>query len=175
MRIGLDLDDTICGTDIVIRKYVDKYCKEKSLSVNELWDNENIKYDFLNNNLETIYNEAKLKKGVKTSICKLQKKGYKIFIVTARRNKYISIDMKQFINNYLIKNGIKVDDIFIDSKDKVSVCKENNIDIILEDNLYNYNLLVKNKVNAILFDELDIHNDIHNRITKWSDIFNFIK
>ena len=76
MRIGLDLDDTICGTDIVIRKYVDKYCKEKSLSVNELWDNENIKYDFLNNNLETIYNEAKLKKGVKTSICKLQKKGY---------------------------------------------------------------------------------------------------
>lgn len=28
MRIGLDLDDTICSTDIVIRKYVDNYCQK---------------------------------------------------------------------------------------------------------------------------------------------------
>lgn len=175
MKIGLDLDDTICSTDKVIKKYVDKYCKEYSISVDELWINEKTKYDFLNNNLETIYNEAKLKKGVKNTICKLKKGGHKIFIVTARRNKYISMDMKQFISNYLSNKGIEIDGVFIDSKDKVSVCKKNNIDIMLEDNFYNYNLLIQNKVNAILFDELNNHDEIHNRITKWSDIFKFIK
>ncbi len=29
MKIGSDMDDTICSTDKTIRKYVDNYCENK--------------------------------------------------------------------------------------------------------------------------------------------------
>ena len=175
MKIGLDLDDTICSTDKVIRKYVDNYCKKNGIVVDELWSNEVSKKEFLINNLEKIYTEAKIKRGVKTTLNRLKKEGHKLYIITARTNKYMKTDIKSFINDYLNKNNIFVDDIFIDGKDKVDICKNNNIDIILEDNLYNYNLLIKNGINAVLFDEYDIHKEIDARIIKWVSFINFIK
>lgn len=70
---------------------------------------------------------------------------------------------------------LKVDDIFIDGKDKVDICKNNKIDIMLEDNLYNYTLLNDNGINVVLFDEKNIHKEIDNRILKWTSLINFIK
>ena len=175
MRIGLDLDDTICSTDIVIRKYVDNYCQKNKILVNELWSNKELKNDFLTNNLEKIYSEAKIKQGVKTTLNKLKQDGHKLYIVTARTNKYVKTDMKSIINNYLNSNNIFVDDIFIDGKDKVDICKNNKIDIMLEDNLYNYNLLNDNGINVVLFDEKNIHKEIDNRIVNWTSLINFIK
>jgi len=174
MRIGLDLDDTICSTNKVIKKYEDKYCQEKEITNDLLWSNEKNKNEFLNKYLETIYMEAKLKNNSKKIINELKKNGNQIFIITARSNKYINKSMDEFIKDYLKKKNIKVDSIIINSKDKVNACKELNIDIILEDNLYNYEQLIKNSINAILYDELNNYQNISKRITNWKDFIKFI-
>ena len=175
MNIGLDLDDTICSTDKILRKYVDNYCKYNDIDVEDLWKDEEKKCDFLTNNLKNIYSEAPLKIGAKQTINTLRNHGNKIYVITARRNKYIDMGMEEFIINYLNKKGIVVDKVIIDAKDKVDACLNNNIDYMIEDNSYNYELMVNRGINVILFDELDKHKDIKNRITKWRDLLSYIK
>ena len=175
MNIGIDLDDTICSTDKTLRKYVDKYCKCNDIDVESLWKDEEKKCDFLTNNLKVVYSEATLKRDAKKVINTLRNLGNRIYVITARRNKYIDMDMEEFIIDYLNKKGIVIDKVIIDAKDKVDACLNNDIDYMLEDNSYNYELMVKNGINVILFDELDKHKNIKNRITKWRDLLNYIK
>jgi len=174
MRIGLDLDDTICSTNKVIKKYEDKYCTEKKINSTVLWSNQESKNDFLNTYLETIYMEARIKNNSKKIINELKKGNNKIFIITARTNKYIKQNMEELIKKYLKKKKIEVDKIIINSKDKVTMCKELKIDIMLEDNLYNYEALSKENINVVLFDELKQHQNINNRINNWSEFTKFI-
>lgn len=175
MRIGLDLDNTICSTDKIIEKYEKKYCKEKKIDAQTLWSSENIKCDFLNNYLEIIYNESPLKRNAKNTINKLKKMNNEIIIITARRNKFINKDMKDLIIQYLNNKNIFVDKVVIDGGDKVDACKNLNINIILEDNFYNYNLLKKSGINVVLFDETNQYINIKNRISNWNEFFKYIK
>lgn len=175
MKIGLDMDDTICSTDKTIRKYVDNYCEDKKIKPEEIWKNEALKQDFLTKNLEKIYISAPLKKNAKSIINKLKKLGNELIIVTARSDKYISISMEELITNYLNTNGITVDKIIINAKDKVDACKEYDIDIMLEDNLYNYNLLINAGINAILYDEINQYQEINNRIVDWKEFLSFVE
>ena len=48
MRIGIDMDDTICCTKESIIKYQELFRKENNLNYNELWNNPNNKEKFLN-------------------------------------------------------------------------------------------------------------------------------
>ena len=74
----------------------------------------------------------------------------------------------------MLKNKIKADGIFINGKDKVDICINNNIDIMIEDSRYNYDRLVNNKIRTILFDEHYKNSDIIDRVVNWSDINNKI-
>ena len=124
MIIGLDLDNTICSTDKKIKKYSNIYCQEKQINEEVLWTNDEYKQDFLRLYLEKIYKEAQLKQNCKKVLQELKKKNYKLLIITARRNKYLSVDMKTFIYNYFKKRNIIIDGIILDAKDKVDACKE---------------------------------------------------
>lgn len=175
MRIGLDMDDTICSTNNTARKYVDNYCKDKSVKPEEIWINEILKQDFLINNLEKIYTSAPLKENAKNVINKLKEDGNEIIIITARSDKYVNTKIEKLIEKYLNTNGITVDKIIINAKDKVDACKEYKIDLMLEDNLYNYNSLVSSGVTAALYDEENQHEDINNRIVNWKQLIDFTK
>lgn len=170
MRIGLDLDDTICSTKEMIKKYADIYCEDNKIDVDTLWKDNNYRVDFLTRYLQEIYSHVQIKNNAKQVINKLKSMNNKIYIITARSNNFVNVDMKEFISNYLRKNEIVIDDIIINAKDKVEACKNLKIDIMLEDSLYNYNSLIDSGVNAILYDELNIHKDITNRITNWEEI-----
>ena len=45
---------------------------------------------------------------------------------------------------------------------------------MLEDNLYNYELLIKENIKAVLFDELKKHKNVNNRINNWNEFIKFI-
>ena len=174
MRIGLDLDDTICSTKEMIKKYADIYCTENKMNLDTLWQNNNYRVDFLNKYLEEIYAHAQIKNNAKQVINKLKDMNNKIYIITARTNNFVNVNMKEFIIEYLRKNEIIVDDVIINAKDKVEVCKNLNIDIMLDDSLYNYNSLTTSSINTVLYDELDIYKDINNRIINWKEFINYI-
>ena len=173
MNIGIDMDNTICSTSEKILEYQEKFIKQEKISSDTLWKNNWYKTKFLNIYLEKIYNEAKIKENVSKVINDLKKQKNKIYIITARTENYVS-DIYKITNDYLIKNKIKADGIFINGKDKVEICINNNIDIMIEDSHYNYDRLIDNKIRTILFDEHNKNTDVIDRVLNWNDISNKI-
>lgn len=173
MRIGIDLDNTICRTNEQIEKYEKMYLRKKKLDRELLWNDDILKRDFLTNNLEDIYNSASIKSGVKGALKYLQKKNHEIFIVTSRNDKYLK-KIRTFTLKYLNRNNIYVDGIFFDSYDKLRVCQKENIDVLIDDNDIIYTKLNYNGVKCILFDDKNNYPDIKNKLTDWSNINRFL-
>ena len=174
MNIGIDMDNTICSTSEKILEYEEKFIKQEKISSDILWEDALYKTKFLNIYLERIYNEAKLKECAREVINNLKKQKNKIYIITARTENYVS-DIYKITNNYLLRNEIVADGIFINGKDKVDICINNNIDIMIEDSRYNYDRLIDNNIRTILFDEYSKNPDVIDRVLNWSDISNKIK
>ena len=174
MKIGIDMDDTICNTKESLTKYSNKFMKDNNILYNDsLWNNNINKEIFLNTYLKDIYNDASLKENAKEVLVKLKNMGHELYIITARTNTYINNQVIN-ISNYLKKNNIEVDGIIIDAKDKVDACINNNIDIMVDDNLYNYNKLISNNIKTILFDDNNKYQEINLKINNWNDLFKYL-
>ena len=174
MRIGLDMDDTICSTEETIIKFANKYSIEQKINPDDIWYDENIKRDFLTKYLETIYLSEPLKEDADKVINEIKNKGNEVIIITARSNSFININMEDLINNYLLNNGIIVDKIIINARNKAEICKQNNIDLMLDDSIYNYYSLTENGINTVLYDEEDKNKDIKNRVKSWKQFMEYI-
>lgn len=80
-------------------------------------------------------------------IDKLNGNGHKIYIITARE--YTSFDneigqkMRNIVKDWFDKNEIYYDDISFVEKSKVDVCKEKNINLMIEDNAKNIDEISK--------------------------------
>lgn len=168
MRIGIDLDNTISCTDESIMKYQNLYIKEKNITSDELWNNMNIRTDFLNRYLKDIYLNADVKENCVQILNKLHQEN-ELYIITARTTNHVD-DIIKIIEDYLKKHNIQVDGIFIDGKDKVEICMNNKIDFMIEDSYYNYERLVSNGIDTILLDEKNKYPNIKNRVDNWKEI-----
>lgn len=174
MIIGVDMDNTICSTSEKILEYEKEFLLEKNIDSTKLWEDTNLKEEFLNKYLEKVYAEALPKSYVKDTLDKLKQKGNKIYIITARSERYVD-DIYDVIKNYLQKNNLVVDEIFINGKDKVDVCLKEKINLMIEDSRYNYDKLVNNGIHTILFDENNNNLDIDNRVSSWQEVISKIE
>ncbi|MEE3343025.1 MAG: hypothetical protein VZS44_02930 [Bacilli bacterium] len=169
MRIGIDLDNTICSTNEKVMEFENEFIKKHKITVDKLWSNNNYVDIFLNEYLEMIYTEVEPKTNAVSFINKLKEQGNEIYIITARTNSHVT-DMHNIINNYCHKHKLQIDGIFIDAKDKVDICKKNNIDLMIDDSFYNYDQLTSNNIDTILFDEYNKHPYIKRRVLSWNEI-----
>ena len=94
MRIGLDMDDTICSTEETIIKFANKYSIEQKINPDDIWYDEIIKRAFLTKYLETIYLSEPLKEDADKVINEIKNKGNEVIIITARSNSFININME---------------------------------------------------------------------------------
>ena len=168
MKIGIDIDNTICNTDEYIDKYQNIFLKEENISEYLLWNNNDYKLKFLTKYLKTIYEEVSLKEDSKEVINNISKDN-KIYLITARSNNFID-NIEELIKEYFIKKDIHIDKIITNAKDKTDACINNNIDIMIEDSLYNYNKLINKNINTILFDDKHKNINIKNRVVSWKEI-----
>ncbi len=169
MKIGIDMDNTICFTNEKVREYENIFLKENNINIYILWYDTYYANEFLTKYLEKIYTEVEPKQDAITIINKLKEQGHKIYIITARTNNYVT-DIYEIINNYCIKHNIKVDGIFINAGDKVDICIDNNIDIMIDDSFYKYDRLKSNNIKTILFDEYNEYPYIKKRILSWKEL-----
>lgn len=107
----------------------------------------------------------------------LKEKGYEIYIITARdltdRDDYLGEQMRNIVKEWLVKNKINYDKIIFSPEDKYDICKDNNIDIMIEDKVDNIN-----KISKILpvicfnasYNKSCIGNNIY-RVYTWYDIY----
>lgn len=80
-------------------------------------------------------------------IDKLKNMGYEIYIITARyltnRNDELGKGMRNIVTKWLEENNINYNKIIFSPEDKLEICKENNINIMIEDKVENINNISK--------------------------------
>lgn len=173
MKIGIDIDNTICSTDEVIDIKIKEYIKEHGMSREEFFsDNANIEKFYKEKILEVIA-EDPVKDDFLRVLNKL-KVNNEIIIVTARNEKLVKIyqSMRQATKDWLAKNNIYYDKYFDDAykEGKVKVCKDENIDIIIDDDINNYIAFKENGIKTLLFDDRGKYLDVVDRVGSWKEV-----
>ena len=176
MRIGIDIDNTICDTDNYVLPIL---CEYYNLDIKKIEDckknNQYIEFKDYNIFAQKFYYEILPQlKGAKYYINKL-KENNEIIFITARKTlgkqKTYSI-----VKDYLNKNEILFDKIFVNCGDKYKVCLQKNIDIFIDDSINNCRSVSKIRtIDVILFgSKYNKENENLNRIESWENIYNYI-
>lgn len=173
MKIGIDIDNTICSTDEVIDIKIKEYIKEHGMSQEEFFgDSSNIDKFYKEKILEVIA-EDPVKDDFLRVLNKL-KVNNEIIIVTARNEKLVKIyqSMRQATKDWLAKNNIYYDKYFDDAyiEGKVKVCKDEAIDIIIDDDINNYIAFKENGIKTLLFDDRGKYLDVVDRVGSWKEV-----
>lgn len=180
MRIGIDIDDTICNSWDEI---IGTVCKDFNFDNDEVVKSKKVYNDLIPLEGENYYEYAKkykylllnpkLKNNVKEVIDKLSTKNEIIFITS--RNDYCYDDAYKYSKKYLDKNNIYYDDIIVNAFNKGKICKEKNIDIFIDDSCDNCIDVNKYGIKTLLF--LNYYNTNNNlkKVSDWNEILNIVE
>lgn len=173
MKIGIDIDNTICSTDELLEKKIDDYIKEKGMSQKEFFSDIKYMSDFYEEKLLEVVFEDQVKVGFLNVLNKL-KINNEIIIVTARNEKLSKSfqNMRKATLEWLEKNNIYYDKYYDDAykEGKVRVCKKEGIDIIIDDDINNYLAFKDSGIKTLLFDDKGKYLDIVDRVGSWREV-----
>lgn len=181
LNIGIDIDDTITYTFDYLMPFLAEYF---NLDLEYLKEN-NISYTSLPDDIKDrevefgkiYYDDAILKVPVREDaiyfINKLKEEGHNIIFVTARTTR-INKDPIGDSKKYLDGHNILYDDLFC-TTDKVSICKEKNIDLFIDDSINNCTNISNIGIDVLLFDsKINKHCNDFRRVNNWEDVYNYI-
>lgn len=191
MIIGIDIDNTLTEIQEELNEAAYKYATklekqiDSSIISEDINNNgsfyiekfkftyEELKY-FLKDIMEEIVNRAQPREGTVEAIQKLKKEGHKIYIVTARDNEFHD-DPYLLSKNWLDKNKIQYDKLIVNARKKAPVCKQENIDLFIDDQLNNCVEIAKEGIQTIrLSDDNKIYKNIKT-LQNWNEIYKYIK
>lgn len=191
MIIGVDIDDTLTDIRDELAEEALKYAKSLNKEIDEkkvVWDKNNngssfkerynLDYDellyFFRNIQENITKKAKPREDVVDVIKKLRKDGHKIYIITARDSEFHN-DPYELSKTWLDKNNIEYDKLIVNARDKVKICKEQNVNIFIDDKLSNcIEISNENIITIRITNYTEQHKNIVNK-KNWKEIYEYIK
>lgn len=178
MRIGIDIDDTLTNTRklqlIFWKEYVtnnpkDGYTFTLPNTINDFGD-EYVQV-FWDTYREQLSFQADVKLDVDLVTKKLKEDGHTLCIVTSRPD-YKYTDLGKRIRELLDNNGVSMDIIYTDVRNKGLFCRENNIDLLIDDDLKHIRSAEENGVKAILFNSNDNFDGLQSN--NWLDLYEII-
>ncbi len=178
MRIGIDIDDTICKTKEMVEIKLHEYVMKNKLDFDSVFINDIEMEKFYHTKLEEIYKNVEPKKNVVDVLRRLKNKGNELYIITARGVKFRSdIDYYKITMDWLNKNNIEVDGVVTScyGENKVRACKREKIDIKIESDPYNYKALTNSGILCLLFDDKDVVSLGNKDFNNWLSIEKYIE
>lgn len=177
MRIGIDLDDTVCNTTKLINDFAKAYAYDKNITVEDLFMNPNEVQEFYKVYLREILEEDSVKRDFVEVYPKLRENN-ELFIITARSNDFMEelFDMDTLTEAWLKRNDITYDGIFFNvyAEQKAMVCLKNNIDVLIDDDIKNYDALTKHGIKVILFDDRRRYPNVGLRAESWHEVLEIL-
>lgn len=191
MRIGIDIDNTLTKVQDKLNKAAFDYAISLGKKIDN-YDNplediknngdtykkkfqftyEELKY-FLKEIQEEITNNALPRENVKNVIDKLKEDGHEIYIVTARDSEFHD-DPYKLSKEWLDKNSIYYDKLIVNAREKSSVCKDENIDLFIDDQLNNCLSVTNVGIKTIMItDKIYNYNEI-TQLQNWNEIYNYV-
>ena len=181
LTIAVDIDDTITNTFDYLIPYIAKfyqidenYLRENNISYTTLTKEMKEKeLEFAWEYYEKVVLDTPIKEDATQYLTKIKKLGHKIIIVTARNNLMYS-DPYKITEAYLKKHNVPYDEL-ICSFDKVSTCKENKVDILVDDSISHCKAVSKEQIKPLLFaSKSNISNEEFTKVYSWQDVYHYI-
>lgn len=183
MKIGVDVDNTITNTMPILKAYCRRYNDEvikRNLEMNEKGYSSRTLYNwtpeenlvFCNKYLQEIVLQADIKENAREIIEKIKNEGNEIYIISARSEPTF-IDPYNVTKGFLDRNNIVYDKIIVNCEDKYTYCKENGIDLIMDDEPQNVNP-ISEIIPVIVFEGLqneDCKGENVIKVNTWKEVY----
>lgn len=159
MNIGFDMDETLTNSEKFIKDLCLQYIQKNNLPVKMCNPNAPSASDMFDWDFETFskfwqeygykYEEGVPARDEAVEVLNwLKQHGHNVFVVTSR----FTFNTYERSKEWLIKNKIPFDGLFVNVKDKVQHCLKNNITLFVDDSLNVYNEMQKNNIKALFID-----------------------
>lgn len=188
MKIGIDLDGVVIDSETTFRTYEEIFDidtlkgnnlinrKEPKFQARYNWTQEQEK-EFIEKYFLTVSKESNLMSGFIGVYNLLKKQGHKFIVITARGG-FVK-EMKEDAIRILEKNKIEFDKYYWKIDDKLGVCKEENIDIMIDDDWKIIKKLADNHIKTLYFRDTNLvklkENEYIKEVNNWGDIYRMIK
>ena len=194
MKIGIDIDDTTVITVKSMIKYADLYDTKilgrkgtngnlgliqnrYYLKVLYGWDDKT-KFDFFDTYYKNVLEECVPMPNAPETITKLKEEGNEISFITARLTQIKNCDTENITINTLKDNKIPYDKLIINASDKLKFCKENEIEIFIEDSYDTCKQLEESGIKTYLMTtkmNQNIDAGEIERVKDWNEIYQKVK
>ena len=187
MKIGLDIDNVITAFDRgILKEFLieDKNKRNKGIINKNArhinhgmfdWSKEE-KDEFYENNMERIAKELKPRINCKKYMDKLLSDGHELILISHRAYPHYNNPYKTTVD-WLNKHNINYTKLILsESPDKTKECKENNIDIMVDDRAGQCKKMRNNGVNCILMFTKYNRKEAEdlNFATSWKNLYEVI-
>ena len=188
MKIGIDLDGVVIDSETTFRTYEEIFDVNK-LKGNNLIDREEPNFqfrykwndlekkEFIEKNFMTISKESPLMAGFKGVYNLLKKEDIEFIVITARGG-FIE-EMKDDAERLLKENNIEFDKYYWKQYDKLDVCLNEKVDIMIDDDYRIIKKLSENGIKTLYFRDTGLkkldENEYIKEVNNWGDIYRYIK
>ena len=188
MKIGIDLDGVVIDSETTFRTYEEIFDidtvkgnnlinrEEPKFQARYNWTEEQ-KQEFIEKYFLTVSKESNLMSGFIGVYNLLKKQGHEFVVITARGG-FVK-EMKDDAIRLLEENKIIFDKYYWKIDDKLEVCQNENIDIMIDDDWKIIKRLADNHVKTLYFRDTNLvkleENEYIKEVNNWGDIYRFIK
>lgn len=188
MKIGIDLDGVVIDSETTFRTYEEIFDidtvkgnnlinrEEPKFQARYNW-NEEQKQEFIEKYFLTVSKESNLMSGFIGVYNLLKKQGHEFVVITARGG-FVK-EMKDDARRLLEENNIIFDKYYWKIDDKLEVCKNENVDIMIDDDWRIIKKLADNNIKTLYFRDTNLvkleENKHIKEVNNWGDIYRFIR
>lgn len=188
MKIGIDLDGVVIDSETTFRTYEEIFdtdiLKENNLINKEEpkfqarynWTSEQEK-EFIEKYFLTVSKESNLMSGFIGVYNLLKSQGHEFVVITARGG-FVQ-EMKDDAIRLLKENNIHFNNYYWKVEDKLEICKNEKVDIMIDDDWRIIKNLADNKIKTLYFRDTNLiklkESEYIKEVNNWGEIYRYIK
>ncbi len=188
MKIGIDLDGVVIDSETTFRTYEEIFDidilkgnnlinkEEPKFQARYNWTNEQEK-EFIERYFLTVSKESNLMSGFIGVYNLLKNQGHEFVVITARGG-FVK-EMKDDAIRLLEENNIKFNKYYWKVEDKLEICKNEKVDIMIDDDWKIIKKVADNKIKTLYFRDTNLtkleENDYIKEVNNWGEIYRYIK
>ena len=188
MKIGIDLDGVVIDSETTFRTYEEIFDidilkgnhlinkEEPKFQARYNWTNEQEK-EFIEKYFLIVSKESNLMSGFIGIYNLLKEQGHEFVVITARGG-FVK-EMKDDAIRLLKENNIKFDKYYWNVDDKLEICKNEKVDIMIDDDWKIIKRLAENEVKTLYFRDTNLmkmeENQYIEEVNNWGEIYRYIK
>ena len=188
MKIGIDLDGVVIDSETTFRTYEEIFDID-TLKGNNLTNKEEPKFqarynwtdeqekEFIEKYFLKVSKESNLMSGFIGVYNLLKSQGHEFVVITARGG-FVK-EMKDDAIRLLEENNIKFDKYYWKVEDKLEICSNEKVDIMIDDDWKIIKKLADNQVKTLYFRDTNLieleESEYIKEVNNWGEIYRYIR